>query len=87
MLVSAWTMVRGMGSSKPSTKGKDKEKAKAMADVIDESVVGNPRLGLTLGEQLLEAYKAEGNEAKVSKQKEYNAVHRKVLDKMEKTAC
>lgn len=85
MLVSAWTMVRGMGSIKPTTKGKDKEKAKAVADVIDETVVGNPRLGLTLGEQLLEAYQAEGSAGKVAKQMEYNAVHRKALEKMEKT--
>jgi hypothetical protein len=78
MLLSAYTMARSMGSNA----NKSKDKTKALPDVVDESVVGNPRLGLWLGEKLLQLYEAEGSTAKMEKQQLYNGVHRTALHKM-----
>ena len=81
MFVSAYGMARGMGST--ASKQKDKSKP----EVIDETMVGHPRLGLWLGERLLGLYKADGKSAnaqsKVDKQQAYNQLHREVLSKLQ----
>jgi hypothetical protein len=77
MFSSAYTMARSMGAT--TSKSKD---SKSAPEVIDETVVGNPRLGLWLGEKLHQFYKSEGSSAKADKQALYNTVHRQALAKL-----
>ena len=77
MLVNAYSMIRGLGSTESPSKGEDGQM------IVTEAMVGNARAGLWIGEKLLSVYSKTGNKVKEQRQQAYNAVHRTALAKLD----
>ncbi|KAK4700768.1 hypothetical protein P7C70_g5479, partial [Phenoliferia sp. Uapishka_3] len=76
MLAASYNIAKGMGSRGD---GKPPEVEQVKGIVGDESV-GNARLGLWVGERLLESFR-RNEPAKVKKQEALNTAHRRVVEK------
>ncbi|SGY50778.1 BQ5605_C001g00926 [Microbotryum silenes-dioicae] len=78
MLHAASHLVKGMGARMipPATENP----AVPTAPTNDDYLVGNARLGLWLGERLLESYKKENDLARVQEQERRNDAHRRALN-------
>ena len=72
MLVNAYSMIRGLGSTESPSKGED-----------GQMIVTEAMVGLWVGEKLLSVYSKTGNKVKEQRQQAYNAVHRTALAKLD----